>query len=66
MASAPRSVLCGTMPRMVCHTILDGARKWKGPRTGLVQWRFLRYASCFTVGGSDRAVAGRCRRIVWA
>ena len=34
MASFPRSLLCGIIPRTVRQKIFPGARKWKGPRRG--------------------------------
>ena len=34
MAALPRAVLWGIMPRTVRQNILEGARKWKGPKHG--------------------------------
>ena len=37
------------LPLIVLQTILLGARKWKGPRLGLVLVRFLRKSRYFTI-----------------
>ena len=41
-AAWQRAVLCCIMERIVRHTMREGARKWKGPRLGLVFFLFLR------------------------
>jgi hypothetical protein len=41
-AAWQRADLCCIMERMVRHTMREGARKWKGPRLGLVFFLFLR------------------------
>ena len=48
-ASLPRWILWGTMPRMVLQKILEGARKWKGPRLGLTLHLFLRKSRYFSL-----------------
>merc|ERR1719365_129199 len=49
MASFPLSVLWGTIPRTVRQNILEGARKWKGPRAGLTLHLSLKNFSTFNL-----------------